>query len=105
MTVFVLHPVAHDLSAAKVFGELRFLTRGHIFADEIDHARPPPETRDALWQAANQFKPSSDYFLLIGDQLQIALFTAMLVSLNESKFNVLRYDQKEKAYFAVEIRV
>lgn len=105
MTVFVLHKSNHDLSAAKVFGELRFILHGHIFADEIDDEQPPPEYKNRLWVAAQEFNTSTDFFLLIGDQLQIALFTAMIVSLNETEFRVLRFDQKEKGYFPVRIKV
>lgn len=105
MTVFVLHRSSHDLSAAKAFGELRFILHGHIFADEIDDEQPPPEYKNRLWVAANQFDVRTDFFLLIGDQLQIALFTAMIVSLNETEFKVLRFDQKAQGYFPVRIKV
>jgi len=105
MTVFVLHRTNHDLSPAKSFGELRFVLHGHIFADEIDDGQIPPEYKNRMWAAAQEFNVQTDFFLLVGDQLQIALFTAMVVSLNETEFRVLRYDQEAKGYFAVRISV
>ena len=101
MTVWLVHPVEQDLSSAKQWGEFRTISDRYIYADQIrDDKRIPRENQDKLLKAADKFDPKTDYFLLIGDQLQLVAFAAVLADFHRS-FMVLRYDRKAEGYVPV----
>lgn len=100
MTVWVIHPVDQDLSAASQWGEIRYITDRHIYGDEIENEELPDKFRIDLYKAACSFDYEEDYFLLIGDQLQLVAFAGML-SERKGCIRVLRYDKKAEGYIPV----
>jgi len=109
MTVFVVHPVRDDISQALRFGELRYVTKGYVYGDELDNTYEespnigdwclPADDRQALYAAAAGFNPSVDYLLIAGDHLQLVAFVAMLAA--RGSFRVLRFDRKISDYIPV----
>lgn len=106
MTVWAMHPVKDDLSAALPYGELRFITKGYVHGDELEKVGDvewlPRPALDKLRDAAREFSPTTDWLLIVGDHLQLVQFVALL-SQNYSEFGVLRYDRQAEGYLAVEI--
>lgn len=111
MTVWVLHPVEHDLSAAEEFGTIRYIADRYVYIDQLgENGELPRENNMRLDAVASQFDTGKDYFLLVGDQLQSAVFIAKLIyhHLDEwigCSFRVLRYDKKAGGYAPVLIQV
>lgn len=107
MTVWVVHPVKDDLSAALQFGELKYINGGYVHGDELESIPNfgeviPANVLDKMSAAASEYKPTLDYLLIAGDHLQIAQFIALLIRRWE-QCTVLRYDRQAKGYFPVEL--
>lgn len=103
MTCFVVHPVEQDLSQAEQWGQLRFIADRFIYADQIrDDLGIPQENFDKILNAAEEFNPTEDYLVLVGDQLQLVAFAAALHNYHGG-FKVLRYDKKAEGYVQVRI--
>lgn len=102
MTVWVVHPVKDDLSAALCYGDIRYVNSRYVTADELTaDGQIPNGLRSSLFRAARDFG-DDDYLLLVGDHLQLVQFASML-SAEVGEFSVLRYDRQAKGYFAVKI--
>lgn len=108
MTVWVVHPVRDDLSAAQHYGALKYITDGYVYPDQLDGEYIPDVVMGKLNAAANLshgFKPKTDYLLIAGDHLQLVQFTAILSVLHaRDGFNVLRYDRDAAGYLPVHIQ-
>lgn len=101
MTVWVVHPVKDDLSAALQYGEIKYITEGYVHGDELEQEdKIPKPVAMKLFNAARDFDSFKDYFLIVGDHLQIVQFTANLVAYRGA-FRVLRYDRQAQGYFPV----
>lgn len=104
MTVWVVHPTEQDLTKALEWGEIRYITDRHIYVDQIGtNGEIPRENQIKMKAAADAFRYGTDYFLLIGDQLQLAAFSAIMAHYWNS-FRVLRYDKKAEGYVPVLIQ-
>jgi len=99
-TVWAVNPTNDDISDAERYGEIRYVSAKYLFADEIDDERIPSPTDYSIDEAARRFNSERDYLLIVGDHLQLVAMAAKL-SRYHSKFRVLRYDRKERAYFPV----
>jgi len=100
MTVWVLHPVDKDLSEATQWGSISYVGDDHVYADELDPlARLPQAFLERLRGVARDWNRASDYFLLVGDQLQLVYLAAELSK--GGSFWVLRYDRKVQGYVPV----
>ena len=108
-TVWVVHPVSVDVSAARVWGSVAYVSQGgYIYTDELtktasDYFLPPVRaSRDAI-DMMSKFDPLKDYVLIAGDHLQMMIVTAKLTRLFD-KFVALRYDRKAEGYVPVLIQ-
>lgn len=102
--VWAVHPVREDLTAALHFGVLRYANERYIFGDEVGRGDEMPFWfQNNIRIAVEEFAPSRDYMLLVGDHVQIASFAAMLARYH-GDFRVLRYDREAKGYFPVLIK-
>jgi hypothetical protein len=111
MTVFAVHEVLDDLSAAHKFGEIRYVNRYYIHGDELERGLLSPDSGDwtipngyrvNMERAVAEFNPEADYLLIAGDHLQLLALAAMLTA-RHSTFMVLRYDRKIKDYIPVRL--
>lgn len=104
--IYVVHPVREDLSDALRFGPLlRYINDRYVYADETgDQNELPEPAQSKLVEAADDFKPDLDFFLLVGDHLQTTTFAALLGA-RYSQFRVLRYDRQMPAYIPILIKV
>lgn len=127
MTVFAVHEVSDDLSAAYKFGGLRYINKFYIHGDQLEPvlrgtptsvlydptATPeivdikrdwgiPRGYRMNMDRTAAVFNPVTDYLLIAGDHLQLLAMTAILSSWFDS-FMVLRYDRKISDYIPVRL--
>lgn len=103
MTVWVVHPVKDDLSAAHQYGEIRYITDGYVHADELDGDRLPASVMEKISTALWAFDSNTDYFLIAGDHLQLVQVAAALADYTYGSFRVLRYDRQANGYFPVTI--
>lgn len=102
-TVYVVHTVMEDLSAAKEFGSLHPITGGYVYPDQLTGSsgqEVPADVFNKLSEAANQFDQLTDYLLLVGDHVQVAMLCALLGA-RCGWFRVLRYDRHAKGYIPV----
>lgn len=105
MTVYMVNMPEEkrlDLSAALLYGDVRYVNHKYVFGDEIDDERLPPAFVQNMERCVDEFDPDCDYLLIAGDHLQLVAFTAMLAA-KFSYFKVLRYDRHERAYIPVRI--
>lgn len=105
MTVFVVNQVTDDISAARTWGEFRYVNHRYINGDEITaDGRLPTEFEQNMVKAANDFNWTEDYLLICGDHLQLLAFASLLAQNHPGVgYKVLRWDRRERAYFPVEI--
>jgi hypothetical protein len=86
-----------DLTRAEKYGKLKVLLKEHtniIFS-------PGPivfELRRLLKDYT-----SNDYLLLLGDPAVIGLACAIASDINNGRFNLLKWDRREKVYYPLEI--
>lgn len=112
MTVFVLHPVKDDLTAALSFGELKYLHTSYIFPDQLEPRGSwgqgfrtfglPVSWYAKMEEHARAFEPEKDFLLMVGDHLQLLAFAALLAAWNEV-FAVLRYDRDSGQYLPIDV--
>lgn len=104
MTVWVVHPVKEDLSAAKQYGEIRYITGGYVHQDELVDGLLPLAMRERFLDMSLVFNRDTDYLLIVGDHLQIVQATVFLaVRFSGRTFKVLRYDREAKGYYPVSV--
>jgi hypothetical protein len=106
MTVYVVHEVKDDLTAARRFGELRYINRFYIHGDELE--RSPDEKNVVprgylanMRRCVEDFGPN-DYLLIAGDHLQLLALTALLVGRFQF-LDVLRWDRQLRDYIPVRL--
>jgi len=103
MTVWVVNTVSWSLDSALQFGDLRYINGKYIYADALlPDGGIPNGFFDNMVAAVEQFDPSTDYLLIVGDHLQLLQMTALLTHAY-SKFRALRYDRQAQGYFPVTI--
>jgi hypothetical protein len=102
MTVYAVNspPPDMDITPAKQYGDIRYISMHYVYGDEIDNRRLPALNLDALQLAADNFDPEHDFVLLIGDWLQLAAFLKLLGARHHS-ICVLRWDKKAEGYLPV----
>ena len=105
-TVWVLHPVREDISAAAQHGTVRYIVDAdvegrngrYVYGDELtEDGLLPVEVTKRLREAAINFE-DHDLLLIAGDHLQLVQMTYFL-TLQWSQFKVLRYDRDAKGYW------
>lgn len=102
--VFAVHPVREDISAAFQYGEIYYINKSYVYPDQLvgeDQELPAPVT-DALDAAADEFNHETDYFLIIGDHLQLMEFSVCLAAV-KPYFKVLRFDRQAAGYVPVKL--
>lgn len=120
MTVWAVHPIKYDVSAANRFGKINYINRGYVFGDELIvdaelglAAGVEDEGVCIMWtlpgkclinmrRCVDDFKPGVDFLLIIGDHLQLMQLTAMLL-IKHPYIDVLRYDRKVSDYIPVRL--
>jgi len=96
--VYIVNMVRNDISAARQWGEFKFINEKYVYPDELsEDGELPQAVRDALRDAALNFNPKFDYVLLVGDDLQRAAFMSFLGCLYR-EIRVLRWDRKAEGY-------
>lgn len=115
ITVWAVHPIREDISAAANWGRVRFINERYVYPDELVQGYKrtgeigssivpadelPPIIVDKLKSAVYEFDWVNDYLLIAGDHLQIVMMSAMLAQ-RYGKFNVLRFDRQAEGYLAV----
>lgn len=106
MTVWVVHPVTQDISAAAQYGEIKYITDRYVYPDELekrdtDEWLPTLVLEKLRWTALHFDDPGRHYLLIVGDQLLLAQAIAYLA--RSGSFDVLRYDREAKGYYPVRI--
>lgn len=104
MTVWVVHPVAQDISAAAQYGEIKYITDRYVYPDELDDKRVGGETLPEpvlakLHDVAMNFETMKDFVMIAGDQLSLAQLLMYLAG--HGGVRVLRYDREAKGYYPV----
>lgn len=103
--IYVVHPIRErnvDITPALCWGELRFINKQYLFADDLDDDHPPQPMLDALQRCAEVFNPKTDFVLIAGDHAQLIIFSAML-AVRHPYFRMLRYDRQAQAYYPVRV--
>lgn len=102
--VFIVNATDNDLSPSLAFGDPYYVNQRYIYGDEIklEDDTIPDSFRRNMRAAADLFDPDRDYLLIVGDHLQLVVFSAML-SARYHYFNVLRYDRIRRSYFLVRV--
>lgn len=103
--IYVVHPIRDrsvDITPALRWGEVRYINKGYLFADDLDDDELPPEMMDNLERVASLFNPRQDFLLIVGDHAQLVLFAALLAA-RHPYFRVLRYDRQAQAYYPIRI--
>lgn len=96
--VFIVNMVREDISAARQWGEFRFINEKYVYPDELsEDGELPDNVRDNLHAASMEFISTDDYLLIVGDHLQVVAF-AMLLGSRYQWINVLRWDRKAQGY-------
>lgn len=104
MTVWVVHPVKEDLSAALQYGDIQYINGRYVNADELQaDGRLPQGFLDNMRRVAEEFKPHKDYLLIAGDHLQLIQMAATLTGIWGRGWHVLRYDRQAKGYYPVKM--
>ena len=92
------HP-KFDMTRAEKYGKLQVLLKEHtniIFS-------PGPIIFELRRLLKNY--TSKDYLLLSGDPAVIGLACAIASDINSGKFNLLKWDRREKTYYPLEINL
>lgn len=101
--VYAVHPVKDDVRSAETFGEIVYLNDRYVYPDELgDGGELPAVVMSKLTEGANDFEPTLDYLLLVGDHVQQAFLIYKLAQLGKS-FRLLRYDRQARGYVPVQI--
>lgn len=104
--IYVVHPIRNtdrvNITPALSWGELRFINKQYLFADDLDDDHPPQPMLDALRRCADVFNPKLDFVLIAGDHAQLVIFGAML-AVRHPYFRMLRYDRQAQAYYPVRV--
>lgn len=100
MRVFLMHPVANDVSGAKEYGEFCYVTSDYVFPDQIENEQLPTSVYVLMQEAADRFNPDTDYLAIVGDHLQLVAFSALLMQRHD-RFRVLRWDRGAQGYLPV----
>ena len=88
----------YDFSKAARFGELVFLLPpGNLCEDEI------PKAVDLIKERLGTFK-ASDYLLLVGDPVAIAIVGTIVAKTTED-INLLKWDRLEMDYKPLKIKI
>ena len=88
-----------DYSQAERFGEIIFL-----FDGSKQVVMSPQPTIRKLKSLLKDFK-DNDYLLLVGDPALIGLTTAVVSTICNGRYNMLKYDRIEKDYFPIRVDV
>lgn len=98
-TLWLVHPTKHDLSALSQWGRVRYTGNlGYVFSDMIkEDGSVPHGFRTNIRNAAREFNPDTDYLVLTGDPIQLALFTTQLVAFF-GQFRALRWNNESGGY-------
>lgn len=103
--VFIPNMVRQDLTAARQWGELRFVNEKYVYPDELqENGRLPQDTSRLLHEAAQEFDPYEDYLLIVGDHWQVVEMSALLGRMYEF-FKVLRWDRQAEGYVPATIYI
>lgn len=102
-TVWLVHPVKHDMTAVKNYApKIRHVNRRFVYTDEIYGDRVPMSFRTHLHEAADEFRPDTDYVMLAGDPVQLVLFVAILLK-RHGRISTLRWDRLVEGYVRIDI--
>lgn len=97
--VYVTQEVAgKNIAAAQRFGQLKFLL-------PADSQVLDTEACCSNMYSKLQAFSDTDYLLLIGDPVAIALASAIASECNRGKMKLLKWDKQIHDYFVVEIRI
>lgn len=100
--VYVTQHDGHfDLDDAMRYGQLKVIFTRDIYPDDADE-QMPKQCERALRVLAD-FDADRDYLCLIGSPLYVAACSWALGALGIKRFNVLRFDKIEKAYYTIAI--
>lgn len=102
MTVYAVNSTRDDISDAYRYGDVRYINIGYVYNDQLENERLPGNHLEAIRRYADAFDPARDYFLIVGDHLQLLAFAAEL-AVRHPYFRVLRFDRREQAYVPVRI--
>jgi hypothetical protein len=102
--VFVIHDDGkRDLSDLKRFGEPVTIFTRDLYPDDVDDQIS--NARAHAITALAGFNPRGDFLCLLGSPLYIALCCLVLGSRQAGSVQVLRFDRREQAYYAVQLKV
>lgn len=105
MSVYVVHSVPTiDITAALVYGDLRYVNGRYVYADELVDDQIPEVFMVKIAKAAAEFVPNNDFLLIAGDHLQLIALSSLLAK-QHAEYRVLRYDREAKGYFPVLIKI
>lgn len=105
MAVLAVHPITEkDLSAALIYGEIKYINHRYVFADELDGDDVPQSFVSKMEKSVDDFDPDHDFLLIAGDHLQLLYMSALLAD-RWGSYRVLRYDRKAGGYIAIRISV
>lgn len=103
MTVYVIQSVkGFDYSGLIPFGQPKFVTYRHCFADEAEvHVQ-------GLYKAARElsanFNPDEDYLAIAGDPINIVVLTSILLK-DHGRARLLKFDRKFDGYYPVDVQI
>lgn len=102
-TVWVVHPInGTDISAASIWGEVRFINNRYVYPDELGSDNSiPADFMARLEAAANDFR-EGDSLVMVGDHVQFTILVYKLALLRKS-FSLLRFDRHVNSYVPVKI--
>lgn len=102
--LLVAHEVRDDISPAAQYGRVRYVNGRYVHADECDEATGeiPLGFLARMEEAVVSFDPATDYLVIVGDHLQVAILAAMLGA-RYDRFRLLRYDRQARGYFPVTV--
>ena len=100
MTVFVIQDDPHkSFRDAENFGKLEFLFGRDVFPGEQERVQ---DMVDIAYSKLKCFNPRTDYVLLVGDPVGIAVSTAVLSEFH-NEIPVLKWDKQQGQYFPLTI--
>jgi hypothetical protein len=100
MTVFVVQEAeGRNVTSARRFGSLEVLLEPRTNIQ----ITPAPAVR-RIRQRLSKFD-DDDYLLLMGDPAAIGLACAIAASINQGRFNLLKWDRQERDYYPVAVDI
>ena len=103
-TVWCVHPVGINISAACRWGRIHYVNEQYVYEDELQSTGGalPSQVIERLNCAANEFDPAHDYMLIAGDHLQIVQFVLLLAEKRKAP-RVLRWDRQSDGYYSAQL--